>query len=179
VKPRRRARQVRRVDSDVTGRGQDGASRRSECLVTGLTEEASSTGEAMSTKPSRFRTTVIAASIVGAGLLGGAVVGTVGSASAADGTTTTPSATSSAAPQSGAAVDQSQSQRSDEHLLTGTDADKARAAALAKYPGATIQRVETDSDGVYEAHIVTADGQRLIVQMDAAYAVTGTDGGPR
>jgi hypothetical protein len=30
-------------------------------------------------------------------------------------------------------------------------------AALAKYPNATIQRVETDSDGVYEAHIVTTD----------------------
>ena len=29
-----------------------------------------------------------------------------------------------------------------------------------------IERVETDSDGVYEAHIVTTDGQRLTVEMD-------------
>jgi hypothetical protein len=32
-------------------------------------------------------------------------------------------------------------------LLTGDTAAKVKAAALAKYPGATIQRVETDSDG--------------------------------
>ena len=45
---------------------------------------------------------------------------------------------------------------------------------------ATIERVETDSDGVYEAHIVTADGQRVIVQVGKAFTVTGTqsDGGP-
>ena len=48
--------------------------------------------------------------------------------------------------------------RPDEKLLTGTTAAKVKAAALAKYPGATIQRVETDSDGVYEAHVVTKAG---------------------
>ena len=47
-------------------------------------------------------------------------------------------------------------------------------AATAKYPGATIQRVETDSDGVYEAHIVTADGQQVIVQVGSDFSVTGT-----
>jgi hypothetical protein len=49
-----------------------------------------------------------------------------------------------------------------------------RAAALAKYPDATIRRVETDSDGVYEAHIVTADGQQVIVQVGQDFSVTGT-----
>jgi hypothetical protein len=73
----------------------------------------------------------------------------------------------------------SKSVRSDEHLLTGTDATSATAAALAKYPGATIQRVETDSAGVYEAHLITAAGERLIVQMDATFTVTGNEtGGP-
>ena len=44
-----------------------------------------------------------------------------------------------------------------EVLLTGTNADKARAAALAAVPGATIERVETDAEGaVYEAHMVRA-----------------------
>jgi hypothetical protein len=52
-------------------------------------------------------------------------------------------------------------------------------AALAKYPNATIQRVETDSDGVYEAHIVTAAGDELIVQVGKDFTVTGTQtGGP-
>jgi uncharacterized membrane protein YkoI len=49
-------------------------------------------------------------------------------------------------------------------------------AALAKYPNATIQRVETDSDGVYEAHIVTADDERLTVELDEDFAITGTEG---
>jgi hypothetical protein len=77
-------------------------------------------------------------------------------------------------------LDPSKSVRPDEHLLTGTTASKVRAAALAKYPHATIERVETDSDGVYEAHVVTSAGQHLIVQVGKDFAVTGTDtgGGP-
>jgi hypothetical protein len=59
-------------------------------------------------------------------------------------------------------------------------ASKVRAAALATYPGATIQRVETDSDGVYEAHIVTKDGAHVSVQVGRSFAVTHTStaGGP-
>ncbi|GAA3718427.1 hypothetical protein GCM10022399_38610 [Terrabacter ginsenosidimutans] len=48
--------------------------------------------------------------------------------------------------------------RSDEKLLTGETAAKVTAAAKAKEPTATIERVETDSDGVYEAHMVRTDG---------------------
>ena len=73
-------------------------------------------------------------------------------------------------------------QRPDETLLTGDTAAKVRAAALAKYPGATIERVETDSDGVYEAHLVTKAGEHLTVEVDKAFTVTGTEvhgpGGP-
>jgi hypothetical protein len=64
--------------------------------------------------------------------------------------------------------------RSDEQLLTGDTATKVTDAVLAEYPGATIQRVETDSDGVYEGHIVTADGEQLIVQVGEDFAITGT-----
>ncbi len=65
-------------------------------------------------------------------------------------------------------------------MLTGTTAQKVRDAALAKYPNATIQRVETDSDGVYEAHIVTAAGDEVIVLVGKDFTVTGTQtgGGP-
>jgi hypothetical protein len=38
-------------------------------------------------------------------------------------------------------------QRSDETVLTGDTATKVREAALAKVPGGTIVRVETDADG--------------------------------
>jgi hypothetical protein len=72
--------------------------------------------------------------------------------------------------------------RSDEKLLTGETATKVTAAAKAKEPTATIERVETDSDGVYEAHMVRTDGTHITVQVDASFAVTavqeGGSGGP-
>ena len=76
-------------------------------------------------------------------------------------------------------TDPSKPMRSDEHLLTGTTAQKVTAAARAKEPKATIQRVETDSDGVYEAHMVRADGTQVIVQVGKDFTVTGVlEGGP-
>jgi hypothetical protein len=99
-------------------------------------------------------------------LVGGVLAGTL-TASAANNTSsaTTPyAAVAAAAPQRGA-VDEPKRQRPDEHLLTGDTASKVRAAALAKYPGATVLRVETDSDGVYEAHLTAANGQRVTVEV--------------
>ena len=75
-------------------------------------------------------------------------------------------------PSGGQNSDPSQPQRSDEQLLTGETADKVTAAAKAKEPDATIERVETDSDGVYEAHMVRADGTHIIVQVGADFQVT-------
>ena len=79
-------------------------------------------------------------------------------------------------------TDPTKPMRSDERLLTGDTAAKVAAAAKAKEPKATIQRVETDSDGVYEAHMVRADGTQVTVQIDRNFAVTnviaGGPGGP-
>jgi predicted nucleic acid-binding Zn-ribbon protein len=72
--------------------------------------------------------------------------------------------------------DPSQPQRDDEELLTGDTATQVTDAVLAEYPDATVERVETDSDGVYEAHIVTADDERLTVELDEDFAITGTEG---
>ena len=129
-------------------------------------------------KLSRTKQLAASGALVLAGLGVGVAVGTTGSASAAD-TSGTSSSTSST-------TDQSKSQRSDETLLTGTTADKVKAAALAKYPGATVQRAETDSDGVYEAHLVTSAGKRVTVEVGKDFSVTGEesmgapggDGGP-
>ena len=60
------------------------------------------------------------------------------------------------------------------NAATGDTATKVTDVVEAKYPDATIQRVETDSDGVYEAHIVTADGGQLIVQVGEDFSITGT-----
>ncbi|WP_210505888.1 hypothetical protein [Naasia sp. SYSU D00057] len=70
--------------------------------------------------------------------------------------------------------------RGDEEELTGDVADQVEAAVLEEYPDATIERMETDSDGAaYEAHITQADGTRATVKLDESFAITGTEtGGP-
>jgi hypothetical protein len=64
-------------------------------------------------------------------------------------------------------------QRSDETLLTSDTAAKVREAALAKVPGGTIVRVETDADGhaAYEAHMVGKDGKPVTVYVDEQFDV--------
>jgi hypothetical protein len=126
---------------------------------------------------SKVKKAVAAGALVLAGVgVGGVAAGTL----SAGATTGDPSTSSSTAtPSAPEQLDPSKSIRPEEELLTGTTAEKVRAAALAKYPDATIQRVETDSDGVYEAHIVTAAGDEVIVQLDEDFTVTGTQtGGP-
>ena len=115
-----------------------------------------------------------AAALVAAGLAGGVVIAGTVSANAATSTPTPSASSGSTAGGSGTTVDPTQPQRSDETLLTGDTAAKVTAAALAKYPGATIERVETDSDGIYEAHLVTTDGTHLVVAVDKTFTVTGT-----
>ena len=39
-------------------------------------------------------------------------------------------------------------------IITGADADKVKAAALAKYPGGTVNRVLKLSDGSYAVHMI-------------------------
>jgi uncharacterized membrane protein YkoI len=70
-------------------------------------------------------------------------------------------------------------QRSDETLLTGDAASKVSAAALAKVPGGTIERVETDADGnaKYEAHMTKADGSRVTVYVNADFEVVSVESG--
>ena len=62
--------------------------------------------------------------------------------------------------------------------VTGAAADKAKAAALAKYPG-TVERGMQLPDGSYEVHVITTSGSEVHVQVSKAFAVTGTQqGGP-
>lgn len=130
----------------------------------------------------------------GAAILAAAGLAVTAANVASADSTSTGSATSTTAPATGQQdangtgtkgngnTDPSKPMRSDETLLTGDTATKVTAAAQAKEPTATIERVETDSDGVYEAHMVRADGTHIIVQIDASYAVTNVQeqgaGGP-
>jgi hypothetical protein len=65
-----------------------------------------------------------------------------------------------------------------ETLLIDGTATKVRNAALAKFPGATVIRVETDSGGAaYEAHLQKADGSSVTVKFDKQFNVTATQDG--
>ena len=126
---------------------------------------------------------VRSAALVGAGLIaGGIIAGTVAANAADEGATTPDSSTVREDGRHGDGHrgphrngDPSQPQRSDEELLTGDTATQVTEAVLAEYPDATVERVETDSDGVYEAHIVTTDDERLTVEFDEDFAITGTE----
>jgi hypothetical protein len=118
----------------------------------------------------RIMKVVAGVTAVAAFALGGAAVAqAVGNTNSGDNNKGSASGSSGALPQ-----------RSDETVLTGDTASKVTAAANAKVPGATIERVETDADGhaAYEAHMVKADGSRVTVYVNKQYEVVGTDSGP-
>jgi uncharacterized membrane protein YkoI len=110
------------------------------------------------------RKTLSSVGLISAGIVAGGVLAGTMTANAAD--STSGSTTTTTAPAKPA-----------ETALTGDTLAKVKAAVLAKYPGATFDRVETDSDGVYEAHITKADGTHVTVELDKAYAITGEEAG--
>jgi len=105
--------------------------------------------------------------VVGAIALG-VTAGSYGVASAASGSSSGSGAAAAAAPS---AKQPWGPQRSDETPLTGDAAAKVRELALAKVPGGTIVRVETDADGnaAYEAHMTRADGTPVTVYVDTNF----------
>jgi hypothetical protein len=125
-----------------------------------------------------------AAGLIGAGLLAGGILAgsqiagaATGSSSGSNAANTTVANSSTA--NGGAPMDPAKMTHGPgETLLTGTAAEKATAAAKAAVPGATIIRVETDSDGAaYEAHMQKADGSYVTVKMDSNFKVTSTISG--
>jgi hypothetical protein len=134
------------------------------------------------------KATVLLATTGVAGLLAGGVLMSGLSANAADTSGSGTGSSSYGGPAAGTApdgkadhsngnTDPTKPMRDDETLLTGTTAEKVTAAVKAKYPNATFQRVETDSDGVYEAHILV-DGKPVTVEVNKQFAVTGTESAP-
>ena len=121
------------------------------------------------------RTAGWALGLLTVGVIGGAAIGALPSASAAGSAATTASYAVAAPGQT--------TPGGTETPLTGDTASQVEAAVLAAYPGATVDRLETDSGGTaaYEAHLTTAEGERLTVFVDEAFAVVSTQegrGGP-
>jgi uncharacterized membrane protein YkoI len=70
--------------------------------------------------------------------------------------------------------------------LSGDTADKVKAAALAKVPGASVLRVEAGGPGgpggsAYHAHVRKSDGSEVVVLVNSSFEATAIDthGGPR
>jgi hypothetical protein len=64
-----------------------------------------------------------------------------------------------------------------EQALPADVAAKVKAAAEAKVPGGTVERVETDVDhgSPYEAHVRKSDGTELEVLVNKDFAVTAVN----
>src|SRR5947209_10972928 len=58
--------------------------------------------------------------------------------------------------------------------VTGAAATKAKAAALARYPG-TVERVLKAPGGGYEVHVIKSDKSEGHVLVNDAFQVTGVD----
>ena len=60
-------------------------------------------------------------------------------------------------------------------IITGEAADKARAAALVKYPGGTVNRVLKLSDGSYAVHMIKIRWPHHVF-VSKSFEVTGAIG---
>jgi hypothetical protein len=109
--------------------------------------------------------------LMGAGALGALALG--GSALANAASSDSSSTTNSGGPP-GRHVGANGQQ---EQPLTGDTADKVKAAAEAKVPGGTVERVETDVDhgSPYEAHVRKSDGTELEVLVNKGFEVTAVN----
>jgi hypothetical protein len=132
-------------------------------------------------KRQRWLMTGAAALGIAVGAAGIAGAATNGSSSTSDSTATTvPAASGNSGTGSGSGSGSMPDPRSVAHgpnetVLTGDTADKVTAAAKAAVPGATVLRVETDSEGSpYEAHMQKSDGSIVTVKIDSNFNVTET-----
>jgi hypothetical protein len=127
-----------------------------------------------------IRNKITALAAIAAAALGGSAI----ASAASSGTSTTASGSASPTqqtqqtppPQRDPSLGGHQANGKTEKLLTGDTASQVEAAAKAKVPGGTIERVENDADtgSAYEAHVKKADGSEVVVYVDASFNVTGT-----
>ncbi len=138
----------------------------------------------MSANPKRLRRTLATGAMVAGASLGAAGLASAATSSSAStsGTsaTTAPSSSPASVPPAGAAGDPAtMTHGPNETLLTGSDLQKAAAAAAAAVPGATVIRAETNSSGTspYEVHLKKVDGSYVTVELDTSFTATATISG--
>jgi hypothetical protein len=125
-----------------------------------------------------IRNTLAGVVALGALALGGSAFADAATSSSSA-TTATPTAT----PPAGARPDPTKpgghvgANGKTEKALAADVAAKVEAAARAKVPGATVERVETDVDhgSPYEAHVRKPDGTELEVLVNESFQVTAVN----
>ena len=128
--------------------------------------------------PRLIRRTATTAAALGALALGGsAIAGAATSSNSNSNSTSTSQGSAAAAPAGKPAGRHVGANGKQEQALDAATAAKVKAAALAKVPGATVERVETDVDhgSPYEAHLVKSDGTHLEVLVNDSFAVTAVN----
>jgi hypothetical protein len=104
------------------------------------------------------KSAVTVAALGALGLGGAAIAGAAGNSGSSSGTASSPSRPA----------------RMDRPALSSAVADKVKAAALAKVPGATVLRTEAGGPygTPYHAHIRTSDGTLKVVLVDSSFNAT-------
>jgi hypothetical protein len=132
----------------------------------------------------RFRSGIIALAVLGAVAVGASAIAGAASNSGTTGTTGGQGSSGTNSATTARPDPASMSHGPGETLLTDGTLNQVKQAALDKVPGASVIRVETDSQGSpYEAHLRKADGTEVTVKVDKQFQVTavqnGFGGGPR
>jgi hypothetical protein len=132
---------------------------------------------------SAIRKAVMGVAAFGALALSGSAISNAASTNSATTTTAAASSSTQQAPASGTRPDPTEpgghvgSNGKREQALSASDAAKVKAAALARLPGSTVERVETDVDhgSPFEAHVTKSDGTQVEVLVDDAFKVTAVN----
>ena len=122
----------------------------------------------------RVRSGIIALAVLGAIAVGASAIAGAASNSGTTGTTGSQGSSGSNSATTARPPDPATlSHGPGETLLTDGTLNQVKQAALDKVSGATVIRVETDSQGSpYEAHLRKSDGSEVTVKVDKDFKVT-------
>jgi hypothetical protein len=126
----------------------------------------------------KLRNGLLAAGAIGALAFGGSTLASAATGSSGnDQGATTQNAAPSARPDPTTPGGHVGANGKTEQALSAAVAAKVKAAAVAKVPGGTVERVETDVDhgSPYEAHVRKADGTELEVLVNESFEVTAVN----
>jgi hypothetical protein len=126
----------------------------------------------------KFQKVIVALVVLGAIAVGASAIAGAASNSGTTGATGSADSRDNDGPSGRPADPATMKHGPGETLLTDGTASKVKQAALDKVSGATVIRVETDSDGsLYEAHLQKSDGSEVTVKVDKDFKATDVQSG--